>query len=235
MATEAQAEQIERWANRARESLKRAVPMLARARKSLDVLQGMIRNGRWDNAMTEKARIQSEVFKALGVAIDHGVPEEKAEELALRTFFSSSVSHHAGVDLGRVPTGKGPPASQAALQEIKGRVEAFAAEVLSMRSTSVPSEEIVRSLAEKGWNAERFGQAWTTYLNEVFDPSGRVPLAHRREALKMFLEFKRSLEPKVVEIQGEDMDTIPTEQLEALRNRLVKDAMEGYLGGVGGS
>lgn len=226
-------EEFRRWADSFRRACQRSISIIDRARKSAFHAERNASNGRMEKAKAEKARLESEMFRAIGVAVDPDIAGKDAADLAFRTVAGQSlIIQHArgkneitGTHLPEV--GAKPHDRMQSRREMAERIDAFASEVLKQRTASLASHDIVAALAERGWNASRIAGAWDSLLTLVFAEgtttvNGRGSIKQRKDALKMLLEWKRSLEPSVVvDVQG-DVDEMTTEQLERVGQKLTK-------------
>lgn len=215
-----------------RRALQRAQGKLGKAVRGLSNLKSAVHRKRAEEAMDVKASIESNVMRALGVCINPDVPTQEAAELAYRAFFSKSVtragSGRNAPEPGEARVGKAVHMKVAEQREMRQRVEGYAAEVLKARTTTIPSEEIVSALSQKGWDAEQFATAWANYLTCVFEKGSRATLNQKREALKLFTDWKRSLEPKAVIEVDADYDAMSDEELKRIQRKLIESTMQEY-------
>ena len=98
-------------------------------------------------------------------------------------------------------------------------LEALAHEVAKSRTLLVQSDQVLAALAEKGWTAQKLASVWDEYLGEAFR-GGK--LAQKRDAIRDFMEFVRSLEPKAVFEVDADLDTMSEDQLRVAQERIAR-------------
>ncbi len=221
-------EDVLRWNDRTRPALQRAKTEIEKAMTDLPRMRAAVLKDEMEKARDLQMQILTRVYKALGVCIDPDVPGKKAKDLAMRCFFSDSVGHKPLARYSNIVRASGQSDLQNEGHERKQILNDYTETLLSLQGSSIPSEDIVRAISRKNWDAERFGEVWTHYLEELFfgTPCRECKrtggsLNQKREGLRMFTEFKRSLEPKaVIEIEG-DLATMDDDQLRSMQEQLV--------------
>jgi len=214
-------EEIFRWACRLHMSLQNAVPHLEKALKNCNIARGLARRGHLEAAIALKAKIDAEVWIAVGACVDPTKSNEEKVELGRRVFLPASVVRKDA------PGSKEVWESRVTGQELRHareKIEALAHEVAKSRALIVNSPDVLAALAEKGWNAQKIATVWDEYLEDV-RKSGKI--GQRREAIRDFMEFLRGLEPKAVIEVDSDLGTMDEDQLRVLQGQLLK----GLLGG----
>lgn len=215
-----EAEDIYRWTHQIERSLQNAVPHLERARKSCGNIRGLARGMKIEEALALKAKVESQIWIALGACIDPSASNDEKIELARRVFGRKEGGATAGAV---VPTGYHDRERAQNLRYAREKVESLAHEVLKSRTLLAKSEDVLAALAERGWTSQKLAEVWDTYLKAAM---GSGKLVHMEKGIKGFMDWLRSLEPKVVVEMGADLDTMSEEQLARQRDRLVSTLLD---------
>ena len=148
-----EAEELYRWASIRTRSIQNAVPALEKARKKCDLVRGLARKMKIDQALELKAKIDHDIWQALGAMVDPSKSNDEKVELA-RRIFSQEDSTKSVMAAGK-PDIWNRYAEQQEWRMSREKIEALATEVLKSKRLLVQSDEVLAALADKGWTAAK--------------------------------------------------------------------------------
>jgi hypothetical protein len=241
-------EELARWAQVARQGAQRASILIRKATEILGHLEAARIKGDKSKAFEMKDLACRRIMEAFAACMDPKIPGKEAYEMAMREV---EKARHIVVARGKdrktgVTSLNDKEARVGFFREgnyergdwaaINAKADNFATKILHGQSLGIPSEDIVAALAENGYDAQKIASYYAALLQEVFDSRecdscGRKggSTAMKDKTLKTFLDWKRSMEPKVnIEVTS-DLDNLGEEELQALQDQLTPVVLQNLL------